>query len=468
MDSGPTDAELVALARLGDKDAFGQLADRYMPLARRLAQRMVARDGLADDVMQEALLQAYLSLRHLKDFERFRSWFYGIVLNVCRGELRALNKDVSSFADLAGGADIDVILSDAESSPHAMAEQQEATASLLSAIKTLPPKDRRATLLFYFEAFSVREVAESLGISEGAVRVHLHSARTSLRERLTPDSIDQQTQLKSRKLKRRRKDMVSVSIADVIELTEPTHRVIVLLDEATRRALMIWVGDPEAAAIVRALRNVSTPRPLQVEFTANLLKASGTTVERVHITTLKAETFYATVALRTGKATSEVDARPSDALALAVLMKAPIFLDEAILAGQGEALSEAQVVLLGRGLDAFGERLAREILATMQSTPATDASEEDWRYAEELLEKQEVIESMITVFNKGGVIVNVGRLHGFVPMSQLSLTHQRMLSDESLPLDQRYQLIGQKMLIKVIEIDREHNRLILSELSAQV
>jgi small subunit ribosomal protein S1 len=94
-------------------------------------------------------------------------------------------------------------------------------------------------------------------------------------------------------------------------------------------------------------------------------------------------------------------------------------------------------------------------------------SEKDWRYVEELFKKQEAIESMIAGFNKGGVIIKIGRLRGFVPASQLSLAHQRMLGDESLPPEQRFQkLVGQKALVKVIEMDRERNRLILSERAA--
>jgi len=94
-------------------------------------------------------------------------------------------------------------------------------------------------------------------------------------------------------------------------------------------------------------------------------------------------------------------------------------------------------------------------------------SEKDWRYAEELFKRQEAIESMIAGFNKGGVIIKIGRLRGFVPASQLSLAHQRMLGDESLPPEQRFQkLVGQKALVKVIEMDRERNRLILSERAA--
>lgn len=94
-------------------------------------------------------------------------------------------------------------------------------------------------------------------------------------------------------------------------------------------------------------------------------------------------------------------------------------------------------------------------------------AEKDWRYAEELFQKQEALETMIAGFNKGGVIIKVGRLRGFVPASQLSLSHQRMLGEDALPPEQRFQkLVGQKALIKVVEIDRDRNRLILSERAA--
>lgn len=94
-------------------------------------------------------------------------------------------------------------------------------------------------------------------------------------------------------------------------------------------------------------------------------------------------------------------------------------------------------------------------------------AERDWRQAEDLHKSQEAFESMVAGFNKGGVIVKVGRLRGFVPASQLSLQHQRLIGDESLPPEQRYQkLVGRKTLVKVIEIDRERNRLILSERAA--
>jgi RNA polymerase sigma-70 factor (ECF subfamily) len=82
------DAELVALARSGDKNAFGHLIERYQPMVQRLAWSMVANENIAKELAQEAILQAYLSLEHLRDDHRFKSWFYSIVLNVIAGSSR--------------------------------------------------------------------------------------------------------------------------------------------------------------------------------------------------------------------------------------------------------------------------------------------------------------------------------------------------------------------------------------------
>ena len=160
-----TDVELVARARGGDKDAFGELAERYSPMARRIARRMVSHHDLADDLVQEALVQAYLSLRYLKDDRRFRSWLYGIVLNVCRGFLREQKVRELSLADVTGGLQLEAVPLSASSTapdPHEIAEQRELHALVLDAIHALSPKDRAATLLFYFEALSVREIAALL------------------------------------------------------------------------------------------------------------------------------------------------------------------------------------------------------------------------------------------------------------------------------------------------------------------
>src|SRR5512139_2714874 len=89
--------------------------------------------------------------------------------------------------------------------------------------------------------------------------------------------------------------------------------------------------------------------------------------------------------------------------------------------------------------------------------------EQDWRQAEDLLQSQEIFEGVVTGYNRGGVIVRVGRVRGFVPASQLSSQWQAQQENEGDPDERWAKLVGQRMQLKVLELDRERNRLILSE-----
>lgn len=84
----PSDEDLVRQTLAGDKEAFGILAERSQAIANGIALRMVSDGNTAREIVQEALLEAYLSLDRLKDAGRFRSWLAGIVLNLCRNYLR--------------------------------------------------------------------------------------------------------------------------------------------------------------------------------------------------------------------------------------------------------------------------------------------------------------------------------------------------------------------------------------------
>src|SRR5215469_3125446 len=76
------DASLVAAARAGDADAFALLMERYRLMALSVALRLVPDGHVAQDVVQDAMLQAFLSLPQLREPARFKSWFYGILLHV--------------------------------------------------------------------------------------------------------------------------------------------------------------------------------------------------------------------------------------------------------------------------------------------------------------------------------------------------------------------------------------------------
>lgn len=93
------------------------------------------------------------------------------------------------------------------------------------------------------------------------------------------------------------------------------------------------------------------------------------------------------------------------------------------------------------------------------------AEEMDWQRAEEFRQNQEVYETRIAGYNKGGLIVRFGRLRGFVPQSQMSADRRRVLGDQT-PEEQWSGMVNEPILVKVMEVDRARNRLILSERSA--
>ncbi|MCI0438842.1 MAG: DUF151 domain-containing protein [Chloroflexi bacterium] len=352
------DAALVALARRGDKEAFGVLVGRYQGMAERVAGGMVSRKELARDLAQEAMLQAYLSLGGLHDDGRFQSWLYGIALNVCRGFLRDQKADFYSLEALSGGTRFEAIpFTGIEPSPHEIAEARELHEVVLSAVNSLSPRNRAATLMFYYEQLSVREIAATLGISVAAVKGRLHKARSQLREMLLPVYQDLNP---ARMDEQEGRKMVRVTIADVVkqerqsEDNKPpsTMYVVVLADEQGRRALPIWVGAWEGEAIAMGMREFSFPRPLTYNFMVKLLDAVQARVEEVRIESLQADTFYAVVKLRWGNAAREVDARPSDALALAVRTSSPIYAADDVMERAGVDIPEGASVE-GRGLNAL-------------------------------------------------------------------------------------------------------------------
>ncbi|BAZ09645.1 putative RNA polymerase ECF-type sigma factor [Calothrix sp. NIES-4071] len=181
-----SDLQLVILSKQGNKAAFGLLVSRYQPMAQRLATRLIGNKDLAQELVQDAMLQAYLSLDKLNHPARFKSWLYGIVLNVCRNDLRR-RKIISFSLETIIGNLMDKPLPIAGSSPdpQLVAEQEELHTAILDAVDTLSPKNRSVVLLFYNEQFSLQEVANRLNISVSAVKGRLHKSRHQLRERLS-------------------------------------------------------------------------------------------------------------------------------------------------------------------------------------------------------------------------------------------------------------------------------------------
>jgi uncharacterized protein len=126
--------------------------------------------------------------------------------------------------------------------------------------------------------------------------------------------------------------MIEMNVAG-IALDATTRVPIVLLKDSTeRRALPIWIGQNEARAILSVLENQSPPRPMTHDLLGNCLTTLGVTLDRIIIHALEDNTFFAVLTLKQGDKIERLDARPSDAIALALRMNAPIWVMEEVVA----------------------------------------------------------------------------------------------------------------------------------------
>jgi uncharacterized protein len=108
--------------------------------------------------------------------------------------------------------------------------------------------------------------------------------------------------------------------------------IIILRDKDGQRVLPIWVGVFEANAIALQIENVTTPRPMTHDLLRNVIQDLRANIDKIVVSDLKENTFYALIYLRVNGDTLAVDARPSDAIALALRARAPLFFGERVIA----------------------------------------------------------------------------------------------------------------------------------------
>jgi len=190
------------------------------------------------------------------------------------------------------------------------------------AVAALPSSQRAAVALFYLAGLSQAETAAQLGIEVGAVKARLHKARGRLRQSLwelwSEDHMTTETS----------SEFIDVQVDDVraVATDEPPgeRRVVLLRESSGERVLPIWMGLFEGDAIAIALVHAAAPRPLTFPFAARLLEAAGGRLQEVRIERLVDETFYAQVVVDSPSGRRTFDARPSDAIALALETGAPV------------------------------------------------------------------------------------------------------------------------------------------------
>ena len=107
--------------------------------------------------------------------------------------------------------------------------------------------------------------------------------------------------------------------------------IIILKDLEGEKSLPIWVGFFEANAIALEIEKITTPRPMTHDLIKNLVSVMNAEIKHILVSELKDNTFYAVISLSIGDSTLTVDSRPSDAIAIALRAKAPIFVNEAVI-----------------------------------------------------------------------------------------------------------------------------------------
>ncbi len=145
--------------------------------------------------------------------------------------------------------------------------------------------------------------------------------------------------------------MIEVNIDSVRISLMSQHRVVVLREENSERYLPIWIGAPEADAITLRLQGVQVERPLTHDLLAHSISAMGAEVQYVTVSDLRSDVFYAELVLEYNERELRIDARPSDALALAVRAEVPVYVSEKVMNAAGRIPDRDLIASILEGRD---------------------------------------------------------------------------------------------------------------------
>jgi RNA polymerase sigma-70 factor, ECF subfamily len=179
-------ADLVALAKEGDQQAFEELVRRTYSDSYTLALRLTCDEDDARDVVQESYLRAYKGLKRFRGDAQFTTWLYRITANCASNQLRrrARHRHEELDEELAP-------MVDADHDPAALADAADLRTRVEGALALLPPRLRAVVILRDVYDLPHEAIAAELGISESAAKVRLHRARRKLRAEVFPGRDDE-------------------------------------------------------------------------------------------------------------------------------------------------------------------------------------------------------------------------------------------------------------------------------------
>ena len=178
-------SDIVDKAKTGNIDAFSKLFELTQSKAYYTALKITKNSEDAQDILQDAYVKAFTSLDQLKENSKFQSWFNCIVANKCKNYVAKLKPNLFSeyesddedyaFEDLLENKDNSLL-------PQAVIDNKETKRIIMECIDRLPEDQRICVLMYYYDELSIKEIAQSLGISEGTVKSRLNTARKKLKK----------------------------------------------------------------------------------------------------------------------------------------------------------------------------------------------------------------------------------------------------------------------------------------------
>lgn len=177
-----TDEQLAARVQAGEKDAFGEIVDRYEEKLLRYGRKFLSRQEDIEDIVQDAFVSAYQNMQSFDTAQRLSPWLYRIAHNAFVNALRR-----TSRAPIA--VDWDALVSHPAYDDPAEGErdQRDMRALLDRGLERLAPKYREVLALYYFEELSYKDIAEVLRVPQGTVGIRLMRAKEALRAALEKD-----------------------------------------------------------------------------------------------------------------------------------------------------------------------------------------------------------------------------------------------------------------------------------------
>ncbi|MCK4904882.1 sigma-70 family RNA polymerase sigma factor [bacterium] len=172
------DIALVRRVKSGDRDAFGELVQKYKQQIYFVAYRMTNNHTDADDLSQEAFIKAYESIGNFREKSSFSTWLYRIIMNMTINHLKKMGRRQIFTLD-------ENISIENTSNPEKIAENRELNKEITKAIDSLPLKQKAVVELALLEGLPHRQIAQILGCREKTVSWRLFQARNKLKEKLS-------------------------------------------------------------------------------------------------------------------------------------------------------------------------------------------------------------------------------------------------------------------------------------------